>query len=446
MSDEAAMVFDRFDRTEGERCYFGSRMAETAAEGERRKGAVTAICAALERHLVRSLWSDEAAQRSGEQCVRAWLEALQLLTGDESGRVTDCVAAFDRAWPTVGTSAPGPLESDFRDAPDDGLPDGAREGLKSIPQSLGAWGAYDLLCGLNDPSRVLKANSSAQLPALFDDAVAQVGRVAWLTVELFQSAASLFYPDPLKLGWTALPDGNHSFHRALQRVWHQGLWQNTSASRGRWSLTGYGPKSVFAAPSLTGRSLEAATACAILAAHSRLIGHSVGEPATQGTDQSPLRFVDELDDLATVSATLEIADTMTSSWSELLLGLVDAESLTAKLAAALNAGLHLVLLSTQQETFDDEHPNDDLPGTTVWYGVGVARPRNAEERRATKHVVIRRVATLGETYGFLCERNRWLRLVQGFEGQDFWKDFDYDETLRVATRRVSSEISREGVA
>lgn len=442
--------FNDFSRLAGVDFYFGEKLIRTwlKADGDQRQSVASDIAIAAEEGQIEKLWLHKdgpEACKAGVLAAQGWLSALRELTEDKSGSAMRAATMFNQAWPEISDqdAAKGSLENAYAALLRDSPPDGVKADLLKHDHSIGAWAVKDILSGLNDPTKVRPSDAAAKLPVLFDNVANTKGYAAWLTVELFQATPTLFYPDPLKLGWTALPQGKESFHAALQRVWHLALKQTTSAYRGRWSLAGYGPKAEFAQSSLLGRSLEAAVACAVLAAHSNVLGHSA---AKNGETSPALNFVDELDDRGTVSATLDGTATNVESWASWPLGMVEEKAVEAKLAAAHAAEIHLLILSHKQPAIPNELCNDvELEGTTAWFGLGVV-PKTSEERRTMKRVLIRRVATLGEAYEILCERNRWLRSVQQFDAQDFWTFFDEAETKRLAGLRSAAATQEQGAS
>ena len=146
---------------------------------------------------------------------------------------------------------------------------------------------------------------------------------------------------------------------------------------------------------LDGRSLEAATACVLLAAK---------------------QSEDVLDEYMAVSATLTIAPEL--DWRDWKLGPIT--SLPQKLAAV--AGERLVLIVSEKQDFgdlevvnelaDEESESEEL--SEVWHW--------KDEKERT--VQIYKLETLGEVYDLLMQSHRFMRDMHHYHETLFTKEFD----------------------
>lgn len=331
---------------------FGERCVLIGAAREAfRSGDVVRLQTCLQGLIKRAqtiskLYGDEFAEQG-----RGILLALchTILAASQSGNdlawkhVSTAVNHWNRAWPGVPTGAvtaradgaDSLLDQFFQQAPAQG--------------TLGFWVVWDLLDQFKSdrPGRRVPPTTSAALPVLLYDERLSAGAVALLTVELIQGQGTGFHPDPARMGLTAFGLGESRELNILRSMQH--AWRCSQVAergyRARWKITTFRGKNgqdqddqqLFTAPTLEGRSLEAATCCALWAAAGGIPGehNHVAEPQ-------------QLDPSGTVTATIELPDNqpLPAKPAELRLG--EIAGWVPKVNAAKARKLDLVLHCDKQ--------------------------------------------------------------------------------------------------
>ena len=273
-------------------------------------------------------------------------------------------------------------------------------GLLTGDQSaLGYWVVRDLLerwvTQRKNPGKVISSRSMTT-PILGADKGGNGAEVLNLTVELFPCEQGVFCPDPMFLGLTSIMHSDLTLDlcQAMHDVWvRSGL---SPWFRGRWRITT--PDSVAAVPleikQYYGRSLQAATLCALLAA--------CGDPYREN-DKGEIRNTQPTAEPEPLASNIAISATLgpggsNEPLSKMILGKVGY--IPAKLMEA-SKFLDTVLLS-------EEDCQRSVEATDL-----INKKDEAQKKRSPYNGLdVETVRTLGQAFDVMLVRNRYLRAYQ----------------------------------
>jgi hypothetical protein len=352
---------------------------------------------------------DSPAQNILRGLVEALLATEAIRHGPATGasHLMAAIECFDETWnagSTKTTFAPpqkfahasGPVRTAFGQ-------------LKVNCTPLAYWVVFDLVDRwFQDGVHEQATSRSASTTLLGAIAGEHAGRLLRLTVDLIPCQKGTFCPDPWYLALTAI-NLESSLLDSMERIWVASRLSNQF--RGRWRIEN--PPTTKRAISAThypsrysGRSAEAATMCALLAASGDPycdLGHQSAEP-------------DELDLTVAISAQVN-TDADATNPVDLPLGKVESEA--KKLKAALSMG-------------NSPGPAEDLSGPldSVVFARETGDNKNQRRKQESSReetygdIRIERAATVAEALDLMLVTNRYLKNYRAWFREEWllqWK-------------------------
>ncbi|MEM7476657.1 MAG: hypothetical protein AAF483_16845 [Planctomycetota bacterium] len=355
-----------------------------------------------------SLTDNRPADHLWTRTLRGFMSALSACSfrkfgGDEfQSFVAEAIESFELAWELPESekmeSLSTPLLTD--------LPIGAKF------HPLAMWAVSDLIAELTrSETDELPEPRSVRTPIL--GGIVDQG-LFYLTIELFPCEGGLLVPDLRYLGLTKIVakgkhsgDGGATFLQAMNEVWemsgagksYRGRWRLEPPAQEDRRLLEDEAENQFPS-SIAGRSAQAATLCAILAA--------TGNPYHEtGESDSSFDNVDPLDDEIAISAKV-IPDPAAKDPTQLQLGAV--ENIPEKLSSARSALDTVVFCKGEKEDKQIQELND---------------AREEAQKNATPYdgLHIEKAETVADALDMLLVTNRHLRKYQGLVRESWLKQW-----------------------
>lgn len=305
MSDDLGRFAEQLEEEDSERwseALFGdcSLLAGLLTDPRREFAMLAGELQALKNHPSLPRWLNGGSATEAQHVLDGLIHALNaagpvsqgdFLSSEAIKEIEAAISSFDVAWGS------GPLV--VHHSRDWGKQDGgiaeAFNHVNTECSQVGYWIAWDLLDRLVKQGKESTPRSvpyRVTTPILGAQAGGGSEGHLHLTVELFVCKQGTFCPDPLALGLTSITVGaaDARFLAAMQRMWEASGLQGRF--RGRWRITNP-PEPQRPArsatrhiPSLQGRSAEAATLSALLAASGDPYGETPSEtrPAAEPLD------------------------------------------------------------------------------------------------------------------------------------------------------------------
>ena len=348
------------------------------------------------------------------------------LSDDVTKMFRTAALSFDRSLPVKSELMIPRAGSVSREIVDDPK---SNDTLKSLAEAcgdgivsgIGFWLAWDLFhmfaidTGVHDKidmrgTRNDGVISRVEVPVLFVDADSKGGYLNRLQVDVLRCQTSVLSPEPAWLGLTVLhhPQEPKCFHSSLQRIWSK-IGSLFPGYRVRWELKGSADRkeNKFLTSDISGRSLEASVAIALLSALRR---------ATARDNEEKDQW--ELDPHVVVSATIDFRQP--AEVDDLRLSPIKGAD--EKISAVIQADGEI-----------EKNPN--LIDTIIF-----ANQQNVDELadRFRPNVTLIKCATFGELMNRARQDWSYVRHYKLSSAQDFWLN-------RKSELEIVDMFSKQGV-